>query len=125
MVAKKSRRVSSQSVFGRRDRQFRRTKITGFECQIANGKSVFKGSVEDLSAQGFKMSGVPENFCDETKIYRAIFSKADTYFKITIVPRWSKTQSASSTYEAGYKILDNDWKWVHFSMEILPALFNK
>lgn len=120
MVTPKDKKEPAQSVFGRRERRYRRTKISGIECQVAAGKSVFKGTVEDLSPQGFKMSNVPEMFRNEDKIYKAIFSKSDSYFRITIIPCWSKPIADSSTFEVGYKILDNDWKWVHFSMEVLP-----
>ncbi len=125
MADKKNKQKANESIFGRRERRFRRTKISGFDCQIADGTSVFKGSIDELSAQGFSMSKVPEIFCDESKIYRAIFSKGDSYFKITIVARWSRVDSDGSGYQVGYKILDNDWKWVHFSMDVLPAHFEE
>lgn len=125
MVDKKNKQMSNESTFGRRERRFRRTKISGFDCQIADGPSVFKGSIDDLSAQGFSMSNVPEAFCDESKIYRAIFSKGDNYFKITIVARWFKPEIDGPGFQVGYKILDNDWKWVHFSMDVLPTHFEE
>ena len=125
MVKKNKPQVTVESVFGRRSRKFRRTKKKGFDCQLADDKSVFKGSIEDLSAQGFSMTKVPAAFCDETKIYRAIFSKGDSYFKITVIPCWSRPAPDGSGFYVGYKILDSDWKWVHFSMEILPQFIEK
>lgn len=125
MAEKKNKQMANESIFGRRERRFRRTKISGFDCQIADGASVFKGSIDDLSAQGFSMSHVPESFCDESKIFRAIFSNGNSYFKITIVARWSRAHSDGSGFHVGYKILDNDWKWVHFSMDVLPAHFTE
>lgn len=125
MVKKNKPQGVAESVFGRRSRKFRRTKKTGFDCQLADEKSVFKGSIDDLSAQGFSMTKVPAAFCDEAKIYRAIFSKGDNYFKITVIPRWSRPALDGSGFHVGYKILDNDWKWVHFSMEILPQFIEK
>jgi hypothetical protein len=107
-------------IFGRRTRKFRRARVDGFVCQLAENKSVFKGDVDDLSAQGFNMTQVPELFCDETKIYRAIFSEGDSYYKIIVVPRWSKPSPEGGGFTVGYKILDNDWKWVRFSMDVLP-----
>lgn len=125
MVKKNKMQFTTDSVFGRRSRKYRRTKISGFDCQLADEKSVFKESVDDLSAQGFSMSNVPQEFCDESKIYRAIFSKGDNYFKITVIARWSRPAPDGSGFQVGYKILDNDWKWVHFSMEILPSHFDE
>jgi hypothetical protein len=108
-------------IFGRPTRKFRRARIDGFVCQLAENKSVFKGAVEELSAQGFSMSKVPELFCDEAKIYRAIFSEGDNYYKIIVVPRWSKLSPDGKSFTVGYRILDNDWKWVRFSMRVLPV----
>lgn len=125
MADKKNKQMVDESTFGRRERRFRRTKISGFDCQIADGTSVFKGAIDDLSAQGFSMRNVPEAFCDESKIYRAIFSKEDSYFKITIVARWYRADSEGAGFQVGYKILDNDWKWVHFSMDVLPTHFKE
>lgn len=113
------------SIFGRRGRRFQRTTIPGFECQLADERVVFKATVDELSAQGFSLSEVPEHFCDGTKIYRAIMSRADSYYKVMVIPKWSKPLPGGTGYKVGYKILDNDWKWVHFSMDFLPAYFDK
>lgn len=117
----KERQAESKSIFGRRSRKYPRTPIHGFDCQLADNKSIFKDVIEDLSVQGFRMSKVPISFCDESRIYRAIFSEGDNYYKITVIPRWSKKMVDEDGFEVGFKILDHDWKWVHFSMETLPS----
>ena len=117
----KDTQPEAESIFGRRPRKHPRTPVRDFECQLANNKSIFKGTIDELSVQGFRMSKVPLSFCDESKIYRAIFSEGDNYYKITVIPRWSKEMVDDDSFEVGFKILDHDWKWVHFSMEILPS----
>jgi len=111
----------SESIFGRRSRKYPRTQIRGFDCQLANSKYLFKGTIDELSVQGFRMSKVPIFFCDESKIYRAILSEDENYYKITVIPRWSKKMADGDGFEVGFKILDHDWKWVHFSMDTLPS----
>ncbi|MFT5698066.1 MAG: hypothetical protein ACI8ZB_000920 [Desulforhopalus sp.] len=116
---RKNKDKQVESIFGRRARKFRRIRISGFVCQLADGRSVFKGEIDELSAQGFSLSKVSELFCDESKVYRAIFSERDNYYKISVIPRWSKPDSDGDGFKVGYKILDSDWKWVHFSMDTL------
>ena len=111
----------SESIFGRRLRKYPRTQIRGFECQLADSKFLFKGTIDELSVQGFRMSKVPMFFGDESKIYRAILSEDENYYKITVIPRWSKKMDNGDGFEIGFKILDHDWKWVHFSMDTLPS----
>jgi len=117
----KDTQTEAEAIFGRRLRKYSRTPIRGFECQLADSKSTFKGTIDELSAQGFRVSKVPRSFCDESKIYRAILSEGDNYYKITVIPRWSKEMADGYGFEVGFKILDHDWKWVHFSMDILPS----
>ena len=117
----KETQVKSESIFGRRPRKYQRTPIRGFDCQLADNRSTYKGTIDELSVQGFRMSKVPLSFCDESKIYRAIISEGDNYYKITVIPRWSKEIGDGDGFEVGFKILDHDWKWVHFSMDILPS----
>lgn len=117
----KDLQTESESIFGRRPRKYPRTLVRGFECQLADRKSTFKGTIDELSVQGFRMSKVPISLCDESKIYRAILSEGDNYYKITVIPRWAKKLNEEDGFEVGFKILDHDWKWVHFSMDILPA----
>ncbi|PHR28331.1 MAG: hypothetical protein COA36_07085 [Desulfotalea sp.] len=121
----KKNNTQAETVFGRRSRKYRRIKTTDFVCQLANSRSVFNGSIDELSVQGFSMSNVPERFCDESNIYRAIFSESDKYYKITVIPRWSKPGLNGVGLHVGYKILDNDWKWVHFSKDILPLKYKQ
>ncbi len=117
----KDTQPEAESIFGRRPRKHPRTPVRDFDCQLADSKSTFKGTIDELSVQGFRISKVPLSFCDESKIYRAIFSEGDNYYKITVIPRWSKEMVDGDGFEVGFKILDHDWKWVHFSMEILPS----
>lgn len=124
MDMKKSRekQPGAAAIFGRRSRRFPRRRVGKFSCQLADSKSIFKGSIDELSVQGFRISNVPPNFCDESKIYRAIFSEGKNYYKITVIPRWSKPSPGGNGCQAGYKILDNDWKWLRFSLDVLPAM---
>jgi hypothetical protein len=117
----KNMQPESESIFGRRIRKYPRTQIRGFDCQLANSKSLFKGTIDELSVQGFRMSNVPITFCDESMIFRAILSEGENYYKITVIPRWSKKMIDGEGFEVGFKILDHDWKWVHFSMDTLPS----
>lgn len=125
MEKSKETQLGCECIFGRRSRKYRRTRVGGFVCQLADNKSIFKGDIDELSAQGFRMSKVPSPFCDESKIIRAIFSQGENYYKITIVPRWSKLSPDGDGFHVGFKILDNDWKWLRFSMEILPSMIEE
>lgn len=120
----KNKKTSSEcgSIFGRRSRKFQRARLPGFVCQLADDRALFKGAVDELSVQGFRMSNVHQAFCDESKIFRAIISDGENYYRISVTARWSELSDHGKGSQVGFKILDNDWKWVHFSMNILPSL---
>ena len=99
-------------------RRTRRERVAGFTCDIADGNRLLAGIVEDISANGFKMTQVTEAFQGDEHYYRTVVNGGGKHFKILAKPCWSR--ASSDGLEIGFKILDVSWEWTEL---ILTAEF--
>jgi len=90
-------------------RRTHRERVAGFTCDIADGHRLLAGIVEDISANGFKMTQVSENFLGNEHCYRTVVNGGGKHFKILAKPCWKR--ASSEGLEIGFKILDVSWEW--------------
>ena len=90
-------------------RRTNRERVVGFTCDIADGNRLLAGIVEDISANGFKMTQVNETFQGGEHYYRTVVNGGGKHFKMLAKPCWRRASSAG--LEIGFKILDVSWEW--------------
>lgn len=98
--------ASRRGVFFRR---YRRTRVSGFLCDIADGHRLLGGIVEDISPNGFRMSQVSDAFVSGEHSYRTVVSGNGRHYRILAKPCWKR--KVGSGFEIGFKILDVSWEW--------------
>lgn len=106
--------------FGQLKRKYRRAGLAGFVCDLADGKSVIGGNIEDLSVGGFRITNIPESFAAEKHTYTAILSGEGKHYRLLAKPCWKKPGASMGNIEIGFKILDAPWDWVEFTMNAIP-----
>lgn len=106
--------------FGQVKRKFRRIGIPGFIVDLADGKSVVGGIVEDISAGGFRISSIPESFTAEKHVYTTVLSGGGKHYKVLAKPCWRKQGQNINNVEIGFKILDAPWEWLELTMAEIP-----
>jgi hypothetical protein len=108
--------LSDDCRFGQKKRKHRRAGVPGFVGDIADGKLVVGGNIEDISVGGFKICGVPHAFGAEKLTYTAILSGGGKHYRLLAKPCWKKQGSDKKSMDVGFKILDAPWEWVEFTM---------
>ena len=98
-----------------------RVKVDGLVCDIADGNFIFRGVIEDISTDGFKMSNLPKNLTGDSHSYRAIISGNCCHYKLVVVPCWSAEPAKGRSAIVGFKIIHASWEWTEF---VLFALKN-
>lgn len=109
---------------GRRKRKYPRAGVPGFVGDLAVGKKVLAGIVENISAGGFEIVNLPLSFLAEKFIYKVVLSGGGKYYKMLAKPCWRKNKGASSV-KIGFKILDASWEWMELTMHTIPELDEK
>ncbi len=101
---------------GHQPRRDRRRKVSGFYGDIAWGKSLSTGVVEDISRGGFRMTDLPvaqdragHHFC------RVVLSGQGRYYRLLVTPCWEKATAEGGRVEVGFKILDSSWDWLELT----------
>ncbi len=102
--------------FGHVERKFQRFWGPGFVGDVADGKSIVGGIVEDISAGGFKISSIPDSFTAEKHTYSTILSGDGKHYKILAKPCWRRQGQEKNNVEVGFKILDAPWEWAELTM---------
>jgi hypothetical protein len=106
--------------FGQVERKFQRLWVPGFVGELADGKSIVGGIVEDISEGGFKITSIPDSFTAEKHTYSAILSGGGKHYKVLAKPCWRKQGQGKNNVEIGFKILDAPWEWVELTMAEIP-----
>ncbi len=118
--SEKAPQISYGFRFGQMKRKYRRVGFCGFVGDLAIGKLVVGGNIEDLSIGGFKITGIPLSFGAEKHTYSAILSGGGKHFRLLAKPCWKKQGSRKGSVDLGFKILDAPWEWVKFTMNEIP-----
>lgn len=98
-----------QERMGGFSRRSRRERVSGFTCDIADGYRLLNGRVENISANGFKMTQLSEAFLGDEHCYRTVVAGGGKHFKILAKPCWKR--SSPEGLEVGFKIIDVSWEW--------------
>lgn len=112
--------VSNGFRFGQMKRKHQRAGMSGFVGDLADGKLVFGGNVEDISIGGFKITNIPQSFGAEKHTYTTILSGGGKHYRLLAKPCWKKQGSRKDNLDIGFKILDAPWEWVAFIMKEIP-----
>jgi hypothetical protein len=99
-------------------RRYRRGKVAGLSCDIADGNRIIGGVIENISANGFKMSQVDDTFPADEFYYQTIVSGNGRHYKIIAKPCW--TRDTDTGREIGFKIVDASWEWTEFVLQTVP-----
>jgi hypothetical protein len=106
--------------FGQMKRKYRRAGLSGFVGDLADGKNVIGGNIQDLSIGGFRITDIPESFNAEKHTYTAILSGGGKHYRLLAKPCWKKMGAANGRIEIGFKILDAPWEWLDLTMNAIP-----
>jgi len=112
--------LSSDFRFGQMKRKHRRAGLSGFIGDLADGKLVVGGNIEDISTGGFKITDIPSSFSTEKHTYTAILSGGGKHYRLLAKPCWKKQGAGRGNVDIGFKILDAPWEWVEFTMNEIP-----
>jgi len=112
--------VSSGFRFGQMKRKHRRAGLSGFVGDLADGKLVIVGNIEDISTGGFKITDIPSFFSAEKHTYTAILSGGGQHYRLLAKPCWKRQGAGRGNVDIGFKILDAPWEWVEFTMNEIP-----
>jgi hypothetical protein len=96
-------------------RRYQRRKLKNYSGDIADDKLIVGGIVEDVSANGFKLSGVSSVFDAQKYNYQVIVSGGGKYFKLMARPCWQK--KGTGTKDIGFKVMDASCEWYEFVLE--------
>jgi hypothetical protein len=106
--------------FGQVKRKYQRAEVGGFHGNLADGRKVIGGVVDNISTGGFAFTHVPESFSAEKHSYTAVLSGGGKHYKLLAKPCWRKKKE-NNTIQIGFKILDAPWEWVDLTMKMSPA----
>jgi len=106
--------------FGQLKRKHRRAGLSGFVGDLADGKLVFAGNINDISTGGFKIMDIPNLFGAEKHTYTAILSGGGKHYRLLAKPCWKRQGAGKGNVDIGFKILDAPWEWVAFTMNEIP-----
>lgn len=104
-------RVRSDGIY----RRYQRRELSNYSGDIADENLVVGGVVENVSANGFKLSGVSSAFRAQKYNYKVMVSGGGKYFKLMARPCWQKT--GTGTKDIGFKVMDASWEWYEFVLE--------
>lgn len=104
---------------GRLKRKYHREKVFGFVGNIADGRKIIDGIVENVSPDGFEIANLPQSFTGEGYLYTAILSGGGRHYKVLTRPCW-RTKKENNTVHIGFKILDAPWEWLALTLHHIP-----
>ena len=100
-------------------RRYQRKDVLDYTGDIAENSRVLAGTVENISANGFKLSGVPDAFNGDKLNYQVLVSGCGRRFKLMAKPCWEKKNLGS--VEIGFKVIDASWEWYEFVLDAFNA----
>lgn len=104
-------RVRSDGIY----RRYQRRELNNYSGDIADENLVVGGVVENVSANGFKLSGVSSAFTAQKYNYKVIVSGGGKFFKLMARPCWQT--KGTGTKDVGFKVMDASWEWYEFVLE--------
>ncbi len=88
-----------------------RAVVKGYMGDIADGRVVLNGNVEDISSGGLRMTNLPDSFSDKERNYMTVISGMGKHFKVLVRPCWSKQVVGNKSIEVGFRIIEAPWEW--------------
>lgn len=103
-------------------RRHERMALQGHIADIADGKFIYGGIIEDISMGGLKLNSLPTKFAVEGRTYSIVVSggNSDTHFKLTVRPRWKKVAQSGLSMDVGFRIVDAPWEWTDLVNKMMP-----
>ncbi len=103
-------------------RRYERVELKGYIADIADGRFIFGGIVEDVSLDGLRLNDLPVRFGVDGKQYRIVVSggPAGNHFKLTVFPCWKHDNGAS--IDVGFKVVEHNGVWKTFVKQLLPDI---
>ncbi len=103
-------------------RRHERMELHGHIADIADGKFVYGGIIEDVSLGGLKMNSLPTKFAIEGRTYSVVVSggTSGTHFKLTVRPRWKRTAQSGLSMDVGFRVVDAPWEWTDLVNRMMP-----
>lgn len=98
-------------------RRYKRQSLNNYTGDISDERVVVNGIVENVSASGFKLTGVSNAFASVGLDCSVVVSGDGKNFKLKARPCWEKQGGASK--EIGFKVVDASWEWYEFVLEAL------
>jgi len=97
------------------ERKEKRRVVTGFSGDIAGSDDIVAGDVGNISAGGFKITGIPDSFTGAEHSYTTVLNGNGSYYRVVATPRWRKECGEKGFVEMGFKILDAPWEWLELN----------
>lgn len=97
-------------------RKYRRSFIADFVADLADGRKIIGGIVENISPGGFEITSLPKSFTAEKHFYTTVLSGGGKHYKILAKPCWSKKKGKHHV-DIGFKILDAPWQWLELTLQ--------
>ena len=105
---------------GMEKRRYGRVLLKGYIADIADGKFIYGGVVEDISVDGLRLNDLPARFAIEGKRYNLVISggPANDYFKLTVFPRWRSKRRR--TVDVGFRVVEAASGWKALVKRLAP-----
>ena len=96
-------------------RRYQRQDVLNYSGDIADDKIVVGGAVDNISVNGFKISGVPSSFSGDKQSYSVVVTGPGKNLKLMAKPCWAK--KSTGTVDIGFKVIDATWEWYEFVLD--------
>ncbi len=105
---------------GMEKRRHERILLKGYIADIADGKFIYGGIIEDVSSDGLRLNDLPAKFAIEGKRYNLVISggPANDYFKLTVFPRWRSKRGR--TVDVGFRVVESTAGWKALVKRSMP-----
>ena len=105
---------------GMEKRRYDRIQLKGYIADIADGKFIYGGMIEDVSEDGLRLNDLPAKFAIEGKRYNLVISggPSNDYFKLTVFPRWRSKNGR--TVDVGFRVVESTVGWKALVKKSMP-----
>lgn len=107
---------------GMEKRRYERIQLKGYIADIADGKFIYGGIIEDISEDGLRLNDLPAKFSIEGKRYNLVISggPSNDYFKLTVFPRWRSKNGR--TVDVGFRVVESSQGWKTLLKRSIPKI---
>ncbi|MCI5224434.1 MAG: PilZ domain-containing protein [Candidatus Electrothrix sp. AR4] len=69
-----------------------RMNVSGYIADIADGKFVYTGIVQDISFEGLRLHDLPDKFSRKGDVFKVVVSNElhSLHYKLSVYPQWRK-----------------------------------